>query len=99
LQMLERSEERTVEAMARMVKNFIPRKCSINYSNLMYWLGVEEFLKDVTFLMDEGSIVDDQTLLNIMQNIYDSKEKQGDTGFSLSKARRGINQLKRALNA
>ena len=82
------------EHMVIRIRNFIPRKCSISYSKLQYWLTIPEFVIQVVHRMEAGERIDDRVLLDIMEPIYD--ELYNDESFNASWARKAINTLKRS---
>ena len=81
--------------MVIRIKNFIPRKCSISFSRLEYWLTIPEFVTDVIAKIESNVTIDDEVLLNIMQGIYNRRISE-DEGFDAKLARRAINSLKKA---
>lgn len=79
--------------------NFLYKKCSMSYRCMSAWLNVPEFCEQVEVLRSNGSEINNAIILPIAEEILEQKkqDRKANQDFPFQNARRGVNQLRRAL--
>ena len=79
------------------------RSCSCSKVAMMRWLSIPEFVQQIDDMMQHGIWISDQTILPIMQNVYNSKMEIAQKGkpvdFNFQMARSSMNQIKKAIES
>lgn len=78
--------------------SFMYKRCSCAGPQMAYWLSVAEFRTKLDELILSGVEISDEIVLPIMEEIYEAKRAdKKQTGFAAGCAKRGINQIKKAI--
>lgn len=80
---------------------FLLSKCSMSRSCVMTWLRVPSFVSAIRTESMSGGYIDDRFILALIESLMDDVIANGLNydGFSLKEARRGLNQLRRAVES
>lgn len=91
------NELSTQEKASKMA--FLCKKISTHESNMAYWLTIPEFVNVLYTMFEQGKVIDDSSVLNLMKVVYRSKEEAQvpNSEFNYRWARRAIIHIEKAL--
>ena len=76
---------------------FMFKKISIHPLYLKMWLSVPEFTEAIDHMIATNTTIDNQSVCDLMERVYNEKSAKRSSDFNFYKARRGIKALKKEL--